>query len=387
VTRDISSFWTGLVVAIVGFFSSFPIYLQGVTAMGATADQAASALMAGAVSMGLAGIVLSLWTKTPASVAWSTPGVALLAISAPDAAGFAGAIGAFIAAAILTIVAGFWKPLAHAAQSIPAPITYAMLAGVLLALCFAPFRAAGIHPETALPIMAVWFIVGRFSKLFAVPAAVVMTLVLIFLHNDGTISVPTQLLTVPEIVIPVFSWPAIIGLGVPLFIVTMATQNVPGISVLSSYGYTPDAGRMFRSVGVFSLLSAPFGAVATCVAAITAVMCAEESSHPDPKRRYLSAVWAGGFYCVFGVAAGLVTHVASLAPALAMQTLAGVALINVFINSASAALKDDTTREAAALTFLITASGVTILGLGGAVWGLIIGCSVHALRTRFGSAG
>ena len=386
-TRDISSFWTGLVVAIVGFFSSFPIYLQGVTAMGASPDQAASALMAGAVSMGVAGIVLSLWTKTPASVAWSTPGVALLAISAPDYAGFAGAIGAFIAAAILTIVAGFWKPLARPAQSIPAPITYAMLAGVLLALCFAPFHALGVHPETALPIVATWFIVGRFSRLFAVPAAVVMTLALIFLHNGGAISTPERLLTFPTLIMPVFSWSAIVGLGIPLFIVTMATQNVPGISVLASYGYKPDTGRMFSSVGAFSLLSAPFGAVATCVAAITAVMCAEENSHPDPKRRYLSAVWAGGFYCVFGIAAGLVTHVASLAPALAMQTLAGMALINVFINSASAALEDDTTREAAAITFLVTASGVTILGLGGAVWGLIIGCSIHALRQRFGSAG
>lgn len=376
------TFWAGLVVAVVGFFSSFPIFLQGVLAMGATPAQASSALMAGAVSMGLAGIVLSLWLKVPASVAWSTPGVAFLAVSAPDSAGFAGAVGAFVVAGVLSVIAGFWKPLARLAASIPAPITMAMLSGVLLPICFAPFQALGDMPQVALPIILTWYVVGRFSRLFAVPAAVVATLVLVAIHNGGGLPMPDQLLTQPVFVMPVFSLSAVLGLGVPLFIVTMATQNVPGVSVLKANNYHPPAGRMFATVGVFSILSAPFGAVATCVAAITAAMCCDETAHRDPAQRYMAAVWGGVFYCLFGVLAAAVTHIAGLAPSMAMASLAGVALFNVFAGSASAALKDERTREAAALTFVATASGVSIFGLGGAVWGLLIGCVVHLIKLR-----
>lgn len=376
------TFWTGLVVAVVGFFSSFPIFLQGVLAMQATPEQASSALMAGAVSMGLAGIVLSLWLKVPASVAWSTPGVAFLAVSAPDSAGFAGAVGAFVVAGVLCVIAGFWKPLARLAASIPAAITMAMLAGVLLSICFVPFRALGEAPQVALPIMLTWYVVGRFSRLFAVPAAVLATLVLVVVHNGGGLAAPDHVLTHPVFVVPVFSVSAVFGLGLPLFIVTMATQNIPGVSVLKANNYQPPTGKMFATVGLFSILSAPFGAVATCVAAITAAMCCDEHAHPDPAQRYMAAVWGGVFYCVFGVMAAVVTHIAGLAPPMAMACLAGVALFNVFAGSASAALKDEDTREAAALTFVATASGVSILGLGGAVWGLLIGCVVHLIKRK-----
>ncbi|MCT4556665.1 MAG: benzoate/H(+) symporter BenE family transporter [Pelagimonas sp.] len=380
-TWHAQTFWTGLVVAIVGFFSSFPIFLQGVTTMGANPDQAASALMAGAISRGLAGIVLALWQKMPISVAWSTPGVALLAVSAPDPAGFSAAIGAFVLAGGLTVLAGFWPALARLAKSIPAPITQAMLAGVLLAICLEPFRVLATAPQVALPILGVWFITSRFSRLFAVPAAVLMTLALIVLDNNG-LTAPPQVLTAPVLTLPSFSFSALIGLGVPLFLVTMATQNVPGISVLRANGYEPPAGPMFASVGVFSLLSAPFGAAQTCLAAITAAMCSDETVHPDPAQRYMAAVWAGLFYCIFGLFAALVTHVAGLAPEGSVATLAGLALFSVFNGSATAALKDEETREASVLTFLITASGVTILGLGGAVWGLVLGCFVTWLQRR-----
>ncbi|MFY0623805.1 MAG: benzoate/H(+) symporter BenE family transporter [Pelagimonas sp.] len=374
------TFFTGLVVAIVGFFSSFPIFLQGVTTVGATPGQAASALMAGAISMGLAGIVLSLWQKVPVSVAWSTPGVALLAVSAPDATGFAGAIGAFIFAGALTVIAGFWKPLARLAQSIPAPITQAMLAGVLLSICFTPFRALADAPWVALPILLTWFLVSRASRLFAVPAAVLATVVLIFVHNAGAVPMPEAALTSPVFTMPTFTLSAIVGLGLPLFIVTMATQNIPGMSVLNSNGYRPPAGKMFASVGAFSILSAPFGAAQTCLAAITAAMCSDENVDPDPAQRYWAAVWSGVFYCLFGIFAGAVTHFAALAPDFAVGSLAGVALFAVFMNSASVALKDDATREAAGITFLITASGVTLFGLGGAVWGLVAGCAVYLVQ-------
>jgi benzoate membrane transport protein len=374
------TFFTGLVVAIVGFFSSFPIFLQGGTAVGASPDQAASALMAGAISMGLAGIVLSLWQKAPVSVAWSTPGVALLAVSAPDPAGFSGAVAAFVFAGVLNVIAGFWKPLARLAQSIPGPITQAMLAGILLSICFTPFRAISEAPWVALPILLTWFVVGRVSRLFAVPAAVLTTIGLIAVHNSGAVPMPDRVLTAPVFILPEFSVSALVGLGVPLFIVTMATQNIPGQSVLTSNGYQLPAGKMFASVGLFSILSAPFGAAQTCLAAITAAMCSDENVDPDPAKRYWAAVWSGVFYCVFGVFAGAVTHFAAQAPDLAVGSLAGVALFAVFMNSANVALRSDDTREAAAMTFLVTASGVTLFGLGGAVWGLLAGCAVHLVQ-------
>ncbi|WP_299935527.1 benzoate/H(+) symporter BenE family transporter [uncultured Pelagimonas sp.] len=375
------TFWTGLVVAIVGFFSSFPIFLQGVEAMGASPAQASSAVMAGSVAMGIAAIFLSLRYKMPASVAWSTPGAALLAVSVPDAAGFAGAVGAFVFAGVLGVVSGFWRPLARLAAAIPAPITMAMLSGVLFSICLVPFRSLAEAPAIAVPIMLTWFVVGRFSRLFAVPASVIALVVLVVIQNDG-FPVPPDILTDPVVVVPVFSLSAILSLGLPLFLVTTATQNIPGVSVLKANGYEPPSGSLFATVGVFSILSAPFGAISTCVAAITAAMCCDENAHPDPAQRYMAAVWAGLFYCLFGVLAAGVTFIAGLAPPLAMATLAGVALFNVFANSASVALGNEDTREAAALTFVMTASGVTMLGLGAAVWGLLVGCAVHLIKLK-----
>ncbi|SPF79843.1 benzoate/H(+) symporter BenE family transporter [Pseudoprimorskyibacter insulae] len=370
---------TGIVVAIVGFFSSFPIFLAGVEAMGATEAQAASALMAGAIAMGVAGIGLALWRKIPASCAWSTPGAALLAASVPDQHGFAGAVGAFLVAGALVVLSGLWRPLVRLAQAVPGPITQAMLAGVLLPICLAPFRFLPETPVVALVILLTWFIVGRFSRLFAVPAAVLATLALTYLEL-GHIPVPDHALTAPVWVTPAISLSGLISLALPLFIVTMATQNMPGISVLKSNGYAPSTGPFFVTVGAISILSAPFGAIQTNLAAITAAMCAGDSAHPDKAQRYWAAVWAGILYVLFGIFAAVVTYVASQAPLHAMEILAGVALIGVFTNSAAAAWKEDATREAAALTFVITASGLTLWGIGGAVWGLLAGCLMAALR-------
>lgn len=382
-TRDLPPFQTvstGLVVAMVGFFSSFPILLQGMHGVGADTSQAASGLMAAAISMGLAGIVLSLWTKTPASVAWSTPGAALLAVTAPVEAGFAGAIAGFLTAGALTVLAGLWKPLGRLAAAIPTSLAQAMLAGVLLPICLAPVTAVAETPKIIAPTLVAWFLLGRISRLLAVPGAVVVAAVTIALTADLSAWAPGALLRSPEFIMPEFSLAAVIGIGLPLFIVTMATQNIPGIAVMRSFGFTPPPGPLFASVGGFSILSAPFGAPATCLAAITAAMCSNEDSHPDPDKRYWSAVFAGGFYCVLGLFAGVITSFASLAPPMLMAAVAGVALLSVFASSAAAALEPVRTREAAALTFVVTASGVTVFGLGGAVWGLLAGGIVQILR-------
>ena len=373
---------TGFVVAIVGFFSSFPIVLQGLDAMGANHAQAASGLMAAALSMGIAGILLSLWTKQPVSVAWSTPGAALLAVTTAPPGGFDGAVGAFLIAGLLTLVAGLFRPLGRLAASIPAPLAQAMLSGVLLTICIVPFQAVAATPWTTLPIVLTWFVMSLVNRLVAVPAAVLMAAFVVLYSNDFAVPLPNTPFTQLIVTWPSFSVEATLGIALPLFIVTMATQNIPGIAVMKSYGFTPNAGPLLSTVGTASMISSLIGAPATCLAAITAAMCSNEDSHPDPAQRYWSAAMAGLFYCLLGIFAAIITAFAAAAPPMVLGTLAGIALLGVFANSARATFDDAAYREAAAITFLITASGITVFGLGGAVWGLIAGGLVQLAKDR-----
>ena len=377
----VATVMTGLVVAIVGFFSSFPIVLQGLNGVGASGIEAASGLMFAAFAMGIAGIGLSLWYRMPVSVAWSTPGVALLAVAPAGVYAFPEAVSAFIFAGVLTVLAGLWKPLGRLATMIPGPLAQAMVAGILVMLCAEPFRAMAETPWTAVPIVLAWFIFGRFNRLFAAPAAVVVAIIVTLIETDLRLDMPDPLISAPVVLVPEVTQSALLGLGLPLFIVTMATQNVPGITILRSFGYTPPPGPPLMGVGAASISSAPFGAPATCLAAITAAMCANPESHPDPKLRYWSAVMAGLFYCLFGLFAGVIALVAAQTPPMVLETVTGVALLGVFANATAAALEDVEYREASAVAILVTASGISILGMNAAVLGLGFGILV-LLATR-----
>ena len=376
VLPPVATVMTGLVVAIVGFFSSFPIVLQGLDGVGASGIEAASGLMFAAFAMGIAGIGLSLWFRMPVSVAWSTPGVALLAVAPAGVYAFPEAVSAFIFAGFLTVLAGLWKPLGRLATMIPGPLAQAMVAGILVMLCAEPFRAMAETPWTAVPIVLAWFICGRFNRLFAAPAAVVVAIIVTLIETDFRLEMPDPLISAPVFLMPEVTQSALLGLGLPLFIVTMATQNVPGITILRSFGFTPPPGPPLMGVGVASIASAPFGAPATCLAAITAAMCANPESHPDPKLRYWSAVMAGLFYCLFGLFAGVIALVAAQTPPMVLETVTGVALLGVFANATAAALEDVEYREASAVAILVTASGISILGMNAAVLGLGFGILV-----------
>ncbi|MGB3245830.1 MAG: benzoate/H(+) symporter BenE family transporter [Sulfitobacter sp.] len=371
---------TGAVVAIVGFFSSFPIVLQGISAMGANAAQATSALMVAALSMGLTGVVLAVWFRSPITVAWSTPGAALLAISAAPQGGYSDALGAFVIAGALCVVAGLWRPIGRLAAAIPTSLAQAMLAGVLLPICLNPARALPDLPQFVIPIFLAWLIAGRINRLAAVPAAVLVTAVLVATLDGVPQISETGLFSAPVWTTPSFSLASGISIAIPLFIVSMATQNIPGIAIMRSHGFSPPAGPLFATVGIASILTAPFGAFSTCLAAITSAMCANEDSHPDPALRYWSAVVAGTGYCVLGLFAGLVTAFAALAPPMVVASLAGLALMSVLAGSAQAALADPKDREAAIVTLLITASGITFYDLGAPVWGLLIGGMVYLIQ-------
>jgi benzoate membrane transport protein len=338
--------------------------------------------MSAALAMGLTAIILGLLYRQPISVAWSTPGAALLAVSALPAGGFAEAAGAFVCAGALTVLAGMWPPLARLASAIPTTLAQAMLAGVLLPLCIAPFQASAELPAQALPVILTWFIAGRFNRLFAVPAAVIAAAFVVVLNAGEASIAPERILTAPLWITPAFSLASAIGIGVPLFVVTMATQNIPGIAVMRSFGYTPKPGPLFASVGAASILTAPFGAAATCLAAITQAMCSSEDSHPDPALRHWSAIMAGVFYCILGVFAAAITGFAAHADPLLMATLTGVALMGVLATAIHSALAVPAEREAAIITFALTASGITVFGLGAAVWGLLAGGLVHLLSRK-----
>jgi benzoate membrane transport protein len=376
---SIQTLATGVLAAFVGFASTFAVIIQGLTAVGASRGEAASGLMALSISMGVCAIFLSLKTRQPISVAWSTPGAALLANSGPVEGGFAVSVGAFVVTAVLIILAGLWKPLGRWVAAIPASLANAMLAGVLLGLCLAPVRAVGAMPALALAIIVAWAVVAKFSRLYAVPVAVLVTIGLIIATTQVSPAALGSLWPDPVPVTPVFSAAGIIGIALPLFIVTMASQNIPGIAVLNVNGYRPAPGKLFTITGIFSLASAPFGGHAVNLAAITAALCAGAEAHPDPHRRYVAAAVSGAVYILFGLLAGAATAFIGASPPILIEAVAGLALLGAFGSALMGAAAEPKDREAAIITFLVTASGLTFFGISGAFWGLVAGGAMLAL--------
>jgi benzoate membrane transport protein len=375
----------GLLAAFVGFASSFAVVLQGLAGAGAGPAEAASGLMAVSVAMGLCGILLSAARRMPISVAWSTPGAALLAAGGAPEGGFAVAVGAFLLTGVLIVLAGLWRPLGRAVAAIPPALASAMLAGVLLGLCLAPVRAVAEVPVLALPVVLAWAVVARLNRVLAVPAAVLVAVGLIAATVPLPEGVGAAAWPAPVLVPPSFDAAAMLGIALPLFLVTMASQNIPGIAVLNANGYRPEPGPLFTATGVFTLLAAPFGAHAVNLAAITAAICAGPEAHPDPARRWVAAAVAGVGYVVLGLTAGAVVAFVAAAPPVLIQAVAGLALLGAFGAAMMAAVQVPQEREAAVVTFLVAASGLTFLGIGGAFWGLLAGGAIRALsRWRLG---
>ena len=365
----------GLLASIVGFASSFAIVIQGLDASGATPAEATSGLMALSISMGVCAIVASLYTRIPVSIAWSTPGAALLVSAGALNGGFQAAVGAFLVCAALIVLTGLIRPFGRLIAAIPGHLANAMLAGVLFGLCLAPVRAVAELPLPALAIIATWAVAFRFFRLFAVPLAMMMTFA-IALYQSGPMDLSTvQLISEPVLVTPTFSIEAIVSIALPLFIVTMASQNIPGIAVLRAYGYSPNSGPLFTLSGIFSLASAPFGGHAVNLAAITAAMCAGEDAHKDPGQRYWAAVTAGVGYVLFGLFAGLVMAFVAVTPTILIEAVAGLALLGAFAFSIGEATKSPESRDSAIVTFAVTASGVSFFGVSGAFWGLLAGAA------------
>ncbi len=379
-----SALTMGMLTAFVGFVSSFAVIIQGLQAMGANSDQVASALLALSLALGILAVSFSAALKMPISIAWSTPGAALLSGIGMIEGGFPAAVGAFVICGGLIMLSGLFQPLGRAIRMIPGPLANAMLAGILLGLCLAPVKAVAFDPMLGLPIVLTWAVVVSRWRLLAVPASLAaMMLVLIFgvdLPADTLSQIGAAIHPQFVFVEPVFTWHGAISVAVPLFIVTMASQNIPGIAILKAHGYEPHPGPMFVATGALSSLVGVFGGVPVNMAAITAAMCASTDAHPDPARRYVAAIIGGFSYAALGLVAGGIIAFVSLAPPILLQAVAGLGLIGAFSNAAYAAYHNPATREAAAITFMVTASGIAFAGISGAFWGLLAGGVMMGLQ-------
>ncbi|MFC4944764.1 benzoate/H(+) symporter BenE family transporter [Pseudonocardia sp. GCM10023141] len=369
----------GVVTAVIGFGGAFPVVLSGLRAVGADEHQAASGLLVVSVASGLVAIVLGLRTRMPISIAWSTPGAALLLSAGAQPGGFPAAVGAFLLCGVLIVVSGLVPALARLVAAIPAHLAGAMLAGVLLPLCIAPVHAVAEIPLLAAPVVIVWAVLARFARRWAVPAALVVAVVLIAVTGPGLsgIDLAPVLVWTP----PSFDVATLVGVGLPLFLVTMASQNVTGMAVLAQFGYRPKLGPILGATGVGTLLGAPFGGHAVNLAAISAALAAGPDAGP-PERRWIASVTAGAGMIVLGLGAGAATAVILLSPPVLVSAVAGLALLGALTSSVAAALADEQGREAAIVTFVVTAAGVGFLGIGGAFWGLLAGGAMALLHRR-----
>ncbi len=301
----------GLITGLIGFISAFAVVLAGLRGVGATEAEAASGLLAVSISMGIVGAGLSIAHRMPIAAAWSTPGAALLATSGVPEGGWPAAVGAFVVCGLLLAAAGLWKPLGRMIAAIPAPIASAMLAGVLLALCLEPARAVATSPARALPVVGTWLVLRRFAPRMAIPGALAALAAVMVI--DG-VSVQGPFAPVVELTTPEFRLSAIVGLAVPLFLVTMASQNVTGMAVLQSFGYRPNLRAILLSTGIGTSLVGPLGGHAINLAAITQALAAGPDAGPDTSRRWIAAVVAGATTIVLGLGAGLATALAIAAP-------------------------------------------------------------------------
>ncbi len=375
---SLSSFTAGFVAVLVGFTSSVAIVFQAALAFGATPAQVASWMWALGLGMGLCSLVLSLHWRKPVMVAWSTPGAAVLA-TAGAVGGYTmhDAVGAFIVCAALITLFGITGWFEQAMRRIPMAIASALLAGVLTRFGLQAFVAA----QTALGLVLLMLATYLLGRRIAPRYAVVLTLVagVVFVVSRGQLE-PTQIsagFAMPVFVLPHFSWAASVSLAVPLFIVTMASQNLPGVAVIEATGYGgPDGipvSRVITVTGVVTLLLAPFGAFALNLSAITAAICMGREAHEDPAKRYTAAVSCGAIYVLIGIFGATVTGVLTALPVELVAAIAGLALLSTIGNSLSTALQDEYHRESALITFLVTLSGVSLAGVGSAFWGVVAG--------------
>ena len=371
----------GFIAVMVGYTSSVILIIQAATTAGADAAQLASWLWTLGVGMGISCIGLSFYYRIPVLTAWSTPGAALLITSLGNFT-LAEAIGAFVISSLLITLCGISGWFDRLMRHIPAPLAAAMLAGVLLRFGLDLFKVAPQDP-LLLGILLLAFLLGRHLwPRYTMVLVLAMGITLCALRGDLQLDTLHWQLASPVWTWPSFSFDALFGIALPLFIVTMTSQNMPGITILRAHGYQPATSSLITWTGLTGLLLAPFGGYAFNLAAITAAICMGKDVDPDAHRRWPAAVWAGGFYLLTGCFGASVATLFTAFPATLITCVAGLALLGTIGSSLHTALQQDEAREAALLTFIITASGISLLGVGAACWGLLVGVILHQVNQR-----
>ena len=386
--RTMPAVAAGVVASLVGYASSASVVLAGLLHVGATPRDAASGLLALSVLMGCAGIGLSVRLRQPVSAAWSVSGAALLTATARPPGGFSTAVEAFLIAGVLAVATGAFPPFARAVALVPAPLGAAMLAGVLLPLCARVAVGFVDLPAVVAPVAIVWLVLTRVARAWAVPGAVAAAIAAVAADGargpgaGGVSLVPHPLMHAPH-----GHLLTAVALAVPLYLVTMASQNLPGLAVLRINGFDPPVRPLLVATGAASVAAAPFGGHAINLAALTAALVAGPEAHPDRRRRWIAAAAGGVAFIGLGLAAGAVITLAGLAPPVVIDAVAGLALVGALGGSLASATSDDRLRDAAVVTFAVTVSAIRVVGVSAPMWGLLAGlATAAAARWRRGES-
>ncbi len=374
-----ASFSAAAVATVIGFGGTVALVVQAGQAMGASPAQIISMVTALCLGIGLPGAVLSWRLKMPVVLAWSTPGAALLAASTLGL-GWSTAVGAFVIAGLLMVLTGLVPALGRLAERIPAAIASAMLAGVLLPFCLRLFLVFPTDMALAAGLLAVFLIMRRVAAAWTLPAVLVAAFAVLALRGQVGLLAGTGLFGQLSPIMPAFDWKAAVSLALPLYLVTLASQNLPGLVVLRAAGYAPPAGKLIFWGGLTSTMLAPFGAHGVNLAAITAALCIGPEAHPDASQRWTVGVLYGLIYLVVALFAAPLAGLFIAMPTGALAVITGLALIAPLTGSLTGMMGVAEDREAAVLTFAATASGVALFGIGSAFWGLAVGFLALAAR-------
>ncbi|EMN8583079.1 TPA: benzoate/H(+) symporter BenE family transporter [Klebsiella aerogenes] len=379
-TLPIPTLLAGFVAVLVGYASSAAIIWQAAAAAGADAGQIAGWMTALGLAMGVSTLVLTLWRKVPILTAWSTPGAALL-VSGLQGATLAQAVGIFVFANALILLCGVTGLFARLMKIIPHSLAAAMLAGILLRFGLQAF--SGLQDNLLLcgGMFAAWLLCKALYPRFAVVAALAIGGIIALLTGALSPMTNDMVFVAPRWITPQFTPSLLLSVGVPFFLVTMASQNAPGLATIQASGYRVPVSPLIVFTGALALLFSPFGVYSVCIAAITAAICQSPDAHPDAGKRWLAAAAAGFFYLVAGLFGGSITTLMAALPPVWIQMLAGLALLGTISGSLYQALGNENERDAAVVTFLVTASGVSLAGVGSAFWGLVIGGISYMLLT------
>lgn len=373
---------SGFVAVLVGYASSAAIIWQAALAAGATTGQIAGWMTALGLAMGVSTLALTLWYRAPVLTAWSTPGAALL-VTGLQGVSIQDAIGVFIVANALIVLCGITGLFARLMKIIPHSLASAMLAGILLRFGLQAFNSLNSELILCGSMLLAWLVLKVIAPRYAVIAAMLVGIAIALVKGDIVTDGVNLSPVLPAFIAPHFSLAHSISIALPLFLVTMASQNAPGIATMKASGYSLPVSPLIVFTGLLALLFSPFGVYSICIAAITAAICQSPEAHPDVNRRWLAAAAAGVFYILAGVFGGSVTGLMAALPVSWIQMLAGLALLGTISGSLFRALHNEAERDAAIVTFLVTASGLTVFGVGSAFWGLVVGGICYSVLTLF----